>query len=492
MNMKKKLTFLILLLHTFIVGAQVTKTINVLYEGTLSSLLNTDERTKITNLTLTGFIDVRDVKYMRDSMTVLADINLGSVKINAFFGPNGTSDNPVYLENTLPDRSFLDKITLTNIVLPSSLTAIDLFAFWGCTGLSSITIPNNVTSLGQCAFGHCSGLTSVNIPAGLSSMKYAPFYRCTGLTTFSVDGSNNYYGSHEGVLYNKNLSHLLFCPMGKKGDYSIPAGVTSIEHEAFNECENLTSVTIPVGVKKLEAATFNKCSSLTSVTLPTGLTEIRGSAFASCSMLKTINFPDSLKTIKSGAFLECSSLTSVNLPNSIDSIGESLFRGCTSLQTVNIPYNVTYIGIDVFTFCSNLTSIYAFPIYPVDISGEYSLFNGVNKFTSTLYVPIGSKRYYQVADKWRDFANIVEMDTPATVPSAIDFGIYFYPNPVKDVLSIRGLEGEALFNIIDMQGRSILKGKISSEINVSQLPQGIYFVHIKTNRGTIVRKMLKD
>ena len=51
--------------------------------------------------------------------------------------------------------------TETELVLPSYITEIYQYAFYGCSGLTSIKIPNSVTSIGSSAFYNCSGLKIV-------------------------------------------------------------------------------------------------------------------------------------------------------------------------------------------------------------------------------------------------------------------------------------------------------------------------------------------
>ena len=48
-----------------------------------------------------------------------------------------------------------------NTMIPSSVTRIWEYAFWGCSGLTYVVIPSSVTSIGKYAFTGCSGLISV-------------------------------------------------------------------------------------------------------------------------------------------------------------------------------------------------------------------------------------------------------------------------------------------------------------------------------------------
>jgi hypothetical protein len=64
---------------------------------------------------------------------------------------------------SIDDFAFCACISLTEIVIPDSVTRIGWDAFGWCESLTSITIPENVTSIGNYAFGYCSRLTSIDL-----------------------------------------------------------------------------------------------------------------------------------------------------------------------------------------------------------------------------------------------------------------------------------------------------------------------------------------
>ena len=104
--MKKILSILIFAILTTIATAQVSKTVNVTTAGTLSSLASSF-LTTVTNLTLTGNIDARDVVCMRDAMTALAVLDISAVSINAYNGSLGPVNSSVsYPVNEMPQYSF--------------------------------------------------------------------------------------------------------------------------------------------------------------------------------------------------------------------------------------------------------------------------------------------------------------------------------------------------------------------------------------------------
>jgi len=295
---------------------------------------------------------------------------------------------------SIESHAFESCTSLTSVTIPNSVTSIGDYAFSSCSSLTSVTIPNSVTSIGDKAFESCTSLTSVTIPNSVTSIGDRAFSYCSSLTAINVDTANTAYSSQDGVLYNKAKSTLIQYPGGKTGNpFTIPNSVTSIEHFAFYNCTNLTSVTIPNSVTSIGGCAFSSCSSLTSVTIPNSVTSIEGHAFSSCTSLTSVTIPNSVTSIWGGAFSYCSSLTAINvdtantayssqdgvlynkakstliqypggktgnlftIPNSVTSIESNAFEGCTSLTSVTIPNSVTSIGYYAFYGCTNLTSV---------------------------------------------------------------------------------------------------------------------------------------
>lgn len=95
---------------------------------------------------------------------------------NSFNGCSGLASITVDSENTVYDsrdncNAIVVKSTNTlligckNTVIPSTVTTIDNYAFYSCSGLTSVDIPSTVTKIGTNSFFNCSGLTSVTVNA---------------------------------------------------------------------------------------------------------------------------------------------------------------------------------------------------------------------------------------------------------------------------------------------------------------------------------------
>ena len=474
----KKIFLIAILAFSMNAFAQVSKTVNCTV-GSLSTTLTASEKSTITSLTITGSIDARDFKTMRDDMPLLAELDLSEVTILAYQGTEGTYSVTSYPANAMPSDSFYDyinfrgKTSLTHIILPNSITSVDNYAFYGCSGLTTINIPSLVTTLGVRA-----------IPRNCS-------------VTVALDNPNLILV--DGVIYNKDQSNIILFLDSKTGSYAMPAsvvtisdgafsdytgltsiilpnGLTSIGISAFRGCTRLTSINFPEGLNSIGSAAFSGCMGLTSINVPSsvinlgdgafigcmnitsislheGLTSIGISAFSGCTGLTSIIVPASIITLGNGAFYGCINLTSISLLEGLNSIGISAFSGCTGLTSINVPSSVitlgngafsgyisltsislheglTSIGISAFQDCTRLTSITipssvtvlsdgAFyncmgltSIYTyatMPINIDASVFYNVNKATCTLYVPKGSRYLYSVAYQWNEFANIVEL-----------------------------------------------------------------------------------
>ena len=140
----------------------------------------------------------------------------------------------------------------------------------------------------------------------------------------------------------------------------IGEGVTTIADHAFEECENVESVSIPASVTSIGGSAFSQAgtsATTMTVTIAAGsnLATIGGDAFSFCSSLETITIPSSVTTIGMRAFV-MSGLTSVTLADGLKVIDGSAFKMCP-MTTITIPASVTSIGESAFFKCSNLATI---------------------------------------------------------------------------------------------------------------------------------------
>lgn len=212
-----------------------------------------------------------------------------------------SSANPLSYAHAL----ILDGKRVTDLQIPSSMTSVGDYTFYGCS-VKSVTIPSSVTSIGAYAFGGCSGLTSVTIPFGVRQIGRGAFSGCGGLK-----------------------------------DVAIPPGVTSIRSDAFSGCGGLVSVTIPAFVSAAPLSTLfpDSYGQIKSVIICDDTTSIARRAFYGCGGLTSVTIPSSVMSIGEEAFCGCSGLTTVTIPSSVSSIGDYAFYSCLSLRVIHVSNN---------------------------------------------------------------------------------------------------------------------------------------------------------
>lgn len=186
-----------------------------------------------------------------------------------------------------------------------------------------------------------------------------------------------------------------------EGIVCLPYGLTTIEEDAFLDCQEITKVIIPNTVRTIERSAFSCCYSLTEIEIPNSVTSIgeavfsysgltridlpesiyqigkwafagidivdifipsrvkriEESTFDHCKQLRCIELPDGLEDIGDYAFLGCESLVSIMIPDSVHSIGRMAFSGCESLNQLHIPSHLSIVGEMAFSMCSGVNTV---------------------------------------------------------------------------------------------------------------------------------------
>lgn len=77
----------------------------------------------------------------------------------------------------------------------------------------------------------------------------------------------------------------------------------------------------------------------------------------------------------------------------------------------------------------------------------------------------------------------------------VDASISIYPNPVKDIITIRSVSQVQSVQLYDVQGRLLQTMMIDAneyQFNLSERANGVYFVKIATNSGVKIEKIIKE
>lgn len=109
---------------------------------------------------------------------------------------------------TVSKDAFAKCRSLTEVVLPDTITTIDKLAFAGCTALSKITLPKMLNTIEYTAFNGCRGLTELYLPKNVKYIKQSAFAYCNNLVYVSPFDSLIYLG--EGAFTNTGVTELVF------------------------------------------------------------------------------------------------------------------------------------------------------------------------------------------------------------------------------------------------------------------------------------------
>jgi hypothetical protein len=80
------------------------------------------------------------------------------------------------------------------------------------------------------------------------------------------------------------------------------------------------------------------------------------------------------------------------------------------------------------------------------------------------------------------------------IEDVLETQISLYPNPIKDVLTINNDSGFTINNLkfYNVLGALVLKqDKPTHQLNVSKLESGLYFISLTTDKGNLIKKMIK-
>ena len=242
-------------------------------------------------------------------------------------------------------------------------------------------------------------------------------------------------------------------------------------------------------------AFFNKTkdlgkSSLTTITIPSSVTSISNDAFYYCLGLKEVTIPKSVMSIGANAFKFCVKLTSITIPSSVTFIGNSAFMKCENLTSVTIPSSVNTIECFAFNGDDMLQSIYTYSTEPIDLTNILQVFDGINKTSCTLFVPLGSQEAYQTALQWKDFTSIKVM--PETgISSMNEDKTLLFPNPTKQSFMIN-TEGVFKIEVYNVSGLLLNSRTVSGKeiISTNNLPSGMYVVKVFTFDKIIIKNLI--
>ena len=230
---------------------------------------------------------------------------------------------------TIASSAFAGCTSLTDVVLPDSVTSIGSRAFEGCSSLKTISIPSQVKTIPSFCFADCSSLGSIVFSSGLTEIEGYAFQNCSNLA--NVD---------------------------------LPEGLITIGIGVYNGCSNLSMIDIPDSVKEIGVSAF-RGTALQSFTIPSGF--LLGTSKDDQSVepmnpstpLFYGGNPDEVGTDVVGAEpLDCT-VSSIDFSKyQADYIAPFMFMGMPELEYVVIPSDIRSVMSGAFFGSANIKDVY--------------------------------------------------------------------------------------------------------------------------------------
>ncbi len=314
--------------------------------------------------------------------------------------------------------TFIGDDTIKEVILPEGIEVIGPYAFANLTALTKITLPTTLTKIQVGAFYGCSALQTIEFRNGVNHLQFIneyAFYGCGNLMRFPLDSiiavGNYAFASEEGAGGNyltsitfpetaQSIGAYAFANNSHLTRFEIKAASVKVGAGAFQNCSGLTSMKINASV--IPAGLFDGCTKLASLEIGPaveviGQDALRGTAIGRLTASGNPNFisdqngqalldatgkrvvlvvpeavtyqNNTVTEIGTGAFSSATGLRSATL-KSVTSVGDYAFSGCESLANVSLG-KLTGIGTEAFA----LTAITRLPELSEDITiGDYAFF----------------------------------------------------------------------------------------------------------------------
>lgn len=130
------------------------------------------------------------VSYYGEQQSITLPLTIDSASTYSIRFENSTA-NTVIIPNgktNLDKLAFANNSTIKFVVLPDSITTIEESAFAKCVSLESVVM-NNVSVIKTSAFEYCESLTTLTLPTTLTKVEGYAFYGCEKLNNISYLGT---------------------------------------------------------------------------------------------------------------------------------------------------------------------------------------------------------------------------------------------------------------------------------------------------------------
>jgi hypothetical protein len=433
-------------------------------------------------------------------------------------------------------RAFLNCSSLSEINVPEGVKEIGYGAFSGCTHLAEFDFPENLTAISGAAFSHCVSLSGdLIIPDYLERMEAYAFDSCVGFNRLVMGAHVNYIAepAFENTEFELIIIKAMVPPvLERKPNQNawhfpvdipimVPCGTLEAYHNAEGWSE-FTNITEDCGGLPV----FNGSEWYYEILNENGSITYQHLEYAADT---TVSHKDVKIIIRTNTLYDKGRSTEVTREYVYEE-DNKVYWWNKDLQEFTVLYDLgalqgdeweIKVGMESLTMHVDAVDQYYYDgrlFKLLQVSDEGDLFSGtivcgIGHLTSffperlmtrgmnyrvegircywregELVFKYGDKDCDEVYEEWH---NGIEEDGPSTGSGALTV----YPNPTDGVLIVEtqcfASQPTQTYHITNLMGQTLMSGNITAEnqqIDVSGLPEGMYFISI----GNMTRKFVVE
>ena len=218
-----------------------------------------------------------------------------------------------------------------------------------------------VVSVGPYALNCDEKVKVINIGKDVVNVDPKAFYSCWALQAVEVDENNPNYCDVDGVLYNKDMTEIIFRPCDHDTYLAEKYGYAKYDENGFRVepvpedanyeqyVNDVLTFVVPSSVETIGQLCFNYAN-MKNVYLPEGLKKIETLAFFEIPLIENIYSYKASAPVTESHFSGAEALGEVyySLPEGLEYIGSDAFSYDQALNYMFIPESVIYIGHHAF------------------------------------------------------------------------------------------------------------------------------------------------
>lgn len=212
-----------------------------------------------------------------------------------------------------------------------------------------------VSVINEYAFNCDEVLNSISFGKDVREIDGKSIYSCWWVQNVWIDDENPYYCDLDGVIYNKDLTEVVFYPNDHDKYLRAQTGYDNLLDDEGNPMEELWGVTERYDEEFLEE--YNR--QVRTYVIPSTVTKIGQLAFA-YSNITDLYIPEGVKTMESMAVFKNTVLLNVYSYTADTPITDVSYRAIDNMTTVynSLPEGLEYIGSDCFYYTRGLSYLY--------------------------------------------------------------------------------------------------------------------------------------